>query len=354
MKRNHKNLSLNLHTSSKNHNDSHPPATAHPTNPIQNQHDSSQHHTTHTATHTNLHRQPPTPQKLYQHGPAQILPYLFLGACHTVERTMLSNLGIACILNVAHEIEPPSNLHTSTLYYHLRWTHTQPNLGRREFHRAIRVLRDNISQKKKVLVHCQSGIERSAALVIAYVVSYTKKSVEEAVDYVRARAPGIRPNLALMYQLSEFEALMHNKRTPQARRLSLSSAHRPPQFLNIPSAHTTHKQMQRRPRATSCAYQHPRHTKPASPSCLPSPGTPLVPLRLPPSPSPHPVRTLALFELALLLTCVCLAALTIIYFTAVHPDLPTQTRVHLSTGSHSAASLASPCACPTTPTVVLS
>ncbi|ORZ03937.1 protein-tyrosine phosphatase-like protein [Syncephalastrum racemosum] len=367
MKRNHKNLSLNLHGSSK-HNDSLPATTAYQTKTTQSHSNESQNTTTHRTAHANPHnQQPPHPtppaQRLYQHGPAEILPYLFLGACHTVEKTMLASLGIACILNVAHEIEPPSTLHTSTLYYHLRWTHTQPNLGRREFHRAIRVLRDNISQKKKVLVHCQSGIERSAALVIAYIVSFTKKSVEEAVDYVRARAPGIRPNLALMYQLSEFEALMHNNNRTQTRRLSLSSAHHAPQFLHVPHNHTTathvlaqqvqHKEIERRPRATSCAYQHSRTKKPASPSCIPSPGTPLVPLRLPPSPSSHST-TVAFSEPALLLVCVCLAALAIVYFTAVQPDLGAQTTVRLSTNHHPPKQLVSPCTCSTTPAVMLS
>ncbi|KAI8141548.1 protein-tyrosine phosphatase-like protein, partial [Fennellomyces sp. T-0311] len=157
------------------------------------------------------------PQHLthYEHGPAQILPNLFLGACHTAQRRdVLERHGISCILNVAHEINltPPPG----SSYHHLKWTHTQNNLARREFHRAIRVLEMARQSDTNVLVHCQSGVERSATLIIAYILYLSRKqpaligkrlTLSEAYDYVRTRAPAIRPNMELMYQLSEFELM---------------------------------------------------------------------------------------------------------------------------------------------------
>ena len=113
------------------------------------------------------------PQHLshYEHGPAQILPNLFLGACHTAEsRDMLERHGISCILNVAREVHSDTaSLHVSS-YHHLKWTHTQNNLGRREFLRAIRILETAHRDSMNVLIHCQSGVERSASLVIAYIL----------------------------------------------------------------------------------------------------------------------------------------------------------------------------------------
>ncbi|KAG0192788.1 hypothetical protein DFQ28_007692 [Apophysomyces sp. BC1034] len=155
----------------------------------------------------------------YKHGPAQILPNLFLGAFHNaLQPDVINHCEISCILNVASEIEPPSVM-AKTQYYHLRWTHAQKDLSQ-EFIRAIRVLESVLNTGAKILVHCQCGVERSAALVIAYVLYLSRRprdlkmsqnpvgnpmSLEQAYDFVRDRAPGIRPNMELMYQLGEFE-----------------------------------------------------------------------------------------------------------------------------------------------------
>ncbi|KAF7730405.1 Dual specificity protein phosphatase 4 [Apophysomyces ossiformis] len=175
----------------------------------------------------------------YKHGPVQILPSLFLGAFHNaLQPDVISCCNISCILNVASEIEPPI-LMTGIQYHHLRWTHAQ-DLSR-EFSHAIRVLESVLSTGAKVLVHCQCGIERSAALVIAYILYLSRRprnvqvpenpisksmSLEEAYEFVRDRAPGIRPNMELMYQLGEFEQtlLPHKQPVPNSRRRAGSAA----------------------------------------------------------------------------------------------------------------------------------
>ncbi|KAL0093510.1 protein-tyrosine phosphatase-like protein [Phycomyces blakesleeanus] len=199
----------------------------------------------------------------YREGPAQILPNLYLGASYNAAQDdQLCANKIICIVNVASEIKTPtsqafdiitqrspetlqnsqtqlseSTPKTSNIsekaslvqYHHLRWTHAQSNLAYQEFDRAIRIFETyQNGTSGNVLVHCQCGIERSAALVIAYVLylSYRpakfnnpaksdrdnfknladkRLSVSEAYEYVRQRAPYIRPNLKLMYQLSDFK-----------------------------------------------------------------------------------------------------------------------------------------------------
>ncbi|KAI9322521.1 protein-tyrosine phosphatase-like protein [Dichotomocladium elegans] len=226
------------------------------------------------------------PQQLsyYDQGPVQVLPGLYLGGFHIAQRhEMLARLEISCILNVAHEIEPPpqsalvmqhpeqqQQQHAITAYHHLRWTHTQNDLARRAFLEAIQVLEHAHRRNIKVLVHCQSGIERSAALLIAYVLHLSRQqersplfdkklSLWEAYDYVRERAPAIRPNMELLYQLSEFERLGSSSSPPPP---SSSSSSFSPQPRSIKSntrpkrsgsvlAPRSRYMHQRRPRAAS-------------------------------------------------------------------------------------------------------
>lgn len=164
----------------------------------------------------------------YQEGPACILPNLYLGAyCNARNKAQLSRHQISCIINVASEVTiVPKQIQ----YHHLHWTHNQTNLARSEFGHAIALIEAAHSQNQIVLVHCQQGIERSASLVLAFLMNISRRrkkvtalttnrssstatihlvgqdwSLDEALDFVQEKAPGIRPNMELLYQLREYE-----------------------------------------------------------------------------------------------------------------------------------------------------
>jgi predicted protein tyrosine phosphatase len=159
----------------------------------------------------------------YQEGPACILPNLYLGAHYNAcNVAQLARHQISCVINVASEIAmAPSQVE----YHHLRWTHSQNNLSQSEFDRAIELIETAHYKNQIVLVHCQQGIERSAALVLAFLLrsSYRMKrvtvtaanvvkqlagqnwSLDQALAFVQEKAPGIRPNMQLLYQLREYE-----------------------------------------------------------------------------------------------------------------------------------------------------
>ncbi|KAI8394154.1 protein-tyrosine phosphatase-like protein, partial [Radiomyces spectabilis] len=154
----------------------------------------------------------------YQQGPAEILPQLYLGSSHNACPRILDTYGITCVINVAAEISTPNfgafpynNARTPgnrISYHHLPWTHSQDNLAEYEFTRAIRTIEEAQLANTTVLIHCQQGIERSAALVIAYKplpLDNLQLSISQAYEFVRKRAPCIHPNMELMYQLKEFE-----------------------------------------------------------------------------------------------------------------------------------------------------
>ncbi|KAI8645277.1 protein-tyrosine phosphatase-like protein [Parasitella parasitica] len=162
---------------------------------------------------------------VYQHGPACILPNLYLGACYNaLNVTQLTHHGITCIINVASEIRIIAPLpHID--YHHIKWTHSQHNLAISEFDRAVDTIRSAHKHHRIVLIHCQQGIERSAALILAFLLKSTRCmkridttimmdsgifagqnwSLDRALEFVKDKAPNIRPNMELLYQLREYE-----------------------------------------------------------------------------------------------------------------------------------------------------
>jgi protein-tyrosine phosphatase len=57
-----------------------------------------------------------------------------------------------------------------------------------------------------VLVHCVSGISRSGATVVAYVMATRNCSVDDALATVRAKRPVVSPNSGFKAQLHAFDA----------------------------------------------------------------------------------------------------------------------------------------------------
>jgi hypothetical protein len=56
-----------------------------------------------------------------------------------------------------------------------------------------------------IFVHCRNGISRSGLVVVAYEMSKKRWTRKEALSFVRAKRPGIRPNPAFMDLLLEWE-----------------------------------------------------------------------------------------------------------------------------------------------------
>lgn len=165
---------------------------------------------------------------VYGQGPACILPNLYLGAHYNADnKEQLEQYGINCIMNVASEIvntEPLEHIQ----YHHIQWTHIQNNLACSEFEKAIKIILSAHEQKQIVLIHCQQGIERSAALVLAFLLYTTRTwTLDRALVFVKEKAPAIRPNMELLYQLREYEQSLrkpvkHNIQTRTRRSESIA------------------------------------------------------------------------------------------------------------------------------------
>ncbi|KAF9259698.1 phosphatases II [Marasmius fiardii PR-910] len=64
-----------------------------------------------------------------------------------------------------------------------------------------------------VLVHCQQGVSRSTAIVIAYLIRFKFMSYDQAFDLVLKRRPCVKPNSGFVAALREWENLCRQQRS---------------------------------------------------------------------------------------------------------------------------------------------
>jgi tyrosine-protein phosphatase len=98
-------------------------------------------------------------------------------------------------------------------YIHIPWEHNTDIVP--DLIRLVKVVDERIQLGKRVLIHCQCGVSRSATLVVAYVLyKNPTMSVQEAYDDVKKRSRWIGPNMNLIMQLQEFRSTLQR---PQSR-----------------------------------------------------------------------------------------------------------------------------------------
>lgn len=92
-------------------------------------------------------------------------------------------------------------------YVHVPWDHNTNVVD--DLLALCGLIESRTQQHKRVLVHCQCGVSRSASLLVAYgLYQNPRLSVQEAYDVVKKRSRWIGPNMNLIYQLAEFKSLL--------------------------------------------------------------------------------------------------------------------------------------------------
>ena len=76
---------------------------------------------------------------------------------------------------------------------------------------AAAFIEKEISNNKKVYVHCVQGISRSTTCVIYYLMTREKKTLKESFDYLRSIRKVVSPIYGFMKGLSELEMKLYNK-----------------------------------------------------------------------------------------------------------------------------------------------
>jgi tyrosine-protein phosphatase len=126
--------------------------------------------------------------------------------------------------------------HTKTPeYIHMPWEHNTDIVP--DLYKLVKMMDDRVKQGKRVLVHCQCGVSRSASLIVAYgLYKNPGISVQEAYDAVKKRSKWIGPNMNLIMQLQEFRNGLLRANESRAHNQGFSSARR---FAGLPTSVST-------------------------------------------------------------------------------------------------------------------
>ncbi|KAL5116417.1 tyrosine/serine/threonine protein phosphatase [Pleosporales sp. CAS-2024a] len=88
-------------------------------------------------------------------------------------------------------------------YIHMPWEHNTDIVP--DLYKLVRIMDERVQQGKRVLIHCQCGVSRSASLIVAYgLYKDPQMSVQDAYDRAKKRSKWIGPNMNLIMQLQEF------------------------------------------------------------------------------------------------------------------------------------------------------
>lgn len=82
----------------------------------------------------------------------------------------------------------------------LEWLRTQ-----------VEFIEEEHSAGHGVFVHCQNEISRSTMVLAAYLMKQKNWSVDQALDYLQRRRPGVRPNPAFLKLVYDWEELATSK-----------------------------------------------------------------------------------------------------------------------------------------------
>ena len=90
-------------------------------------------------------------------------------------------------------------------YVHVQWDHNSEILE--DLYPLCKVIDDRVQEGKRVLIHCQLGVSRSASLVIAYgLYKGYQPDFHSMYMQVKSRSQWVGPNMSLIYQLTDFRS----------------------------------------------------------------------------------------------------------------------------------------------------
>ncbi|MCJ1294955.1 hypothetical protein MMC34_006515 [Xylographa carneopallida] len=115
--------------------------------------------------------------------------------------------------NNVDNLDTPKPAKSGPEYIHVPWEHnTKVSL---ELFELCELIDDRVKNGKRVLVHCQCGVSRSASLIIAYgLYKNPGMSDSDAYNLVKERSRWINPNMHFIFELHAFKQMLAEKVPP--------------------------------------------------------------------------------------------------------------------------------------------
>jgi dual specificity MAP kinase phosphatase len=159
-------------------------------------------HTIFTQNYPIIPSPPHTPDMRFEMS--EIISGLYLGGEETANnKELLKKNNMTVILNVTSNI--PFYFESEFTYHRIPINDALSVDIKQYFDETFKIIDDTLTENKKILIHCQAGISRSATIVIAYIMKKNKMKMNDAYKLVHTRRPCIGPNLGFCGQLMLYE-----------------------------------------------------------------------------------------------------------------------------------------------------
>lgn len=142
----------------------------------------------------------------------EILPNLWLGNIKIAQTLIFfTDHKIKCVINCSKDIpfynEKCKNVRVSV----------HDNLEKKEINRLYDYfdtcsdfIHRHLSDNKPILVHCYAGKQRSASIILAYLMKYAKISLYDGVSLIQSkRFQAFTPGINFLSSLEKYENYLH-------------------------------------------------------------------------------------------------------------------------------------------------
>ncbi|KAF4141866.1 Dual specificity phosphatase catalytic domain-containing protein [Phytophthora infestans] len=139
--------------------------------------------------------------------PTVILSHVLLGSRENAEDSRLLNvLGITHICNCATQVG--NSFEGEFIYLKLNLHDAQDEELIPHFQTVSKFIKRVERLRGRVLIHCISGVSRSPALLVAYLMIDKKMPLLEAYNMVKRKRHIVQPNQAFRLQLAKYELML--------------------------------------------------------------------------------------------------------------------------------------------------
>lgn len=145
----------------------------------------------------------------------EILPNLYLSSRQSaMKAATYRQYGISAVLSLTtNNINYPDNVISK--HFHVQDSFFY--ILKQTLDDGIEFIEKMMAEGRKILVHCEVGVSRSASAVIAYLMKSQKMIFRDAYLYCKERRPIVCPNPGFMMQLYEYQMALGIKDTKNNR-----------------------------------------------------------------------------------------------------------------------------------------
>tara|TARA_Y100001970_G_C14192643_1_gene836265 strand:- start:1361 stop:1873 length:513 start_codon:yes stop_codon:yes gene_type:complete len=143
----------------------------------------------------------------------KIVEHLYIGNIYTaLNKNVLKNNHIDVIINCSTDIPFIEDTTITTYRFPLEDDKSDKyiNIMTSSLEHYVNIIEKHIQNNENVLVHCRAGVQRSASLVVAYIMKYLKLDLENATLFVKnCRHCIFFPSMNFRKSLLHFEKTLH-------------------------------------------------------------------------------------------------------------------------------------------------